>query len=120
MIDIGIGYGQQEIYVPSIPVFLADLPEKRLPGSRRASHGCEDSRKSSGLTKRFIKKKSSISKRKMINKTDPRTIHVLYPVGNSILVRLVLYSGSRGVAVRCDQWFPIGSSSLLNKVGGRK
>ena len=54
VIDIGIGYGQQEIYAPSIPVFLADLPEKRLPGSRRASHGCEDTRKSSGLTKRFI------------------------------------------------------------------
>src|SRR5258707_14300773 len=80
VIDIGIGYGQQEIYVPSIPVFLADLPEKRLPGSRRASHGCEDIRKSSGLTNRFIKKRSSISNRKMSKKADPRTISALYPV----------------------------------------
>jgi hypothetical protein len=75
VIDIGIGYGQQKIYVPSIPVFLADLPGKRLPGSRRASHACEDTGKSSGLTNRFIKKRSSISPRKTIKKTEPG----LYP-----------------------------------------
>jgi hypothetical protein len=75
VIDIGIGYGQQEIYVSSIPVFLADLPEKRLLGSRPASHGCEDIRKSSGLTNRFIKKRSSISNRKMSKKL----IQELYP-----------------------------------------
>jgi hypothetical protein len=64
VIDIGIGYGQQEIYALSIPVFLADLPEKRLPGSRRASHGCEDIRKSSGLTNCFIRRGAAFRKEK--------------------------------------------------------
>ncbi|HEX6477896.1 MAG TPA: hypothetical protein VF043_03555 [Ktedonobacteraceae bacterium] len=45
MIDIGIGYDQQEIDGISITVLPAELPVKRLLGLIQVSHACEDTGK---------------------------------------------------------------------------